>query len=187
MFYGKNLSLAQSSMKYSLKALFILLTICIQHNTMAQSYFHEEYPKVWQRAGDYTLEVAAAMSADHYGFKPTAESMSFQEQLTHIAGNLSFLSERITGSRPDFFKGKAPERLSKEEVCTVLKEAFGYVSQLMEEVDEQILREEIEFGGVKMPKENIFYLMRDHASHHRGQAILYLRMNGVEAPNYRGW
>jgi uncharacterized damage-inducible protein DinB len=50
-----------------------------------------------------------------------------------------------------------------------------------------MLREEIEFGGVKMPKGTIFYLMRHHATHHRAQAILYLRMNGIEAPDYRGW
>ena len=66
-------------------------------------------------------------------------------------------------------------------------QTFGYVGRLIEAVDDQKLGEEIEFGGVKMPKENIFYLMRDHATHHRAQAILYLRMNGVEAPRYRGW
>lgn len=174
-------------MKFSKTALFILLAFLIQHNIRAQSYFHEDYPNVWQRAADYTLEVAAAMPADGYGFKPTAESMSFHTQLTHLAGNLSFLSERITGVRPDFFKGKEPEKLSKEEVCSVLKEAFAYVGRLIEEVGDQTLREEIQFGGEKMPKENLFYLMRDHATHHRAQAILYLRMNGIAAPGYRGW
>lgn len=154
---------------------------------MAQSFFHEEYPEVWQRATDYTLEVAAAMPADKYSFRPTEESMLFHTQMTHLAQNLSYLTSQITGERPDFFKGKEPEKLSKEEVCAVLKEAFGYVNRLIEEVDDAKLREEIEFGGVKMPKENIFYLMRDHATHHRAQAILYLRMNGVDAPNYRGW
>ena len=174
-------------MKLLKTALFILLAFLISHPIMAQSYFKKEYPEVWHRAKDYTLEVAAAMPADQYCFKPSEESMSFHTQLTHLAQNLSFLSGQITGDRPDFFKGKVPEKLSKEEVCSILKEAFDYVSRLLEEVDEQELRKEIEFGGVKMPKENIFYLMRDHATHHRAQAILYLRMNGLEAPNYRGW
>lgn len=154
---------------------------------MAQSYFHEEYSQVWQRAKEYTLEVAEAMPAEKYSFKPMDGSMTFHEQMTHLVGNLSFLSGQITGSRPDFFKGKEPADLSKEEICGELAEAFRHVGSLIEEVDENLLREQIQFGGENMPKENIFYLMRDHASHHRGQAILYLRMNGIEAPEYRGW
>lgn len=174
-------------MKSIKTVLVILLTFLMQQNLSAQSYFKKDYPQVWQRATEYTLEVAAAMPADKYGFKPSEESMLFQNQMTHLAGNLSFLSGIISGERPDFFKGKEPEKLSKEEVCAVLKEAFEYVGRLIEETDDQVLLEEIEFGGVKMPKENIFYLMRDHATHHRAQAIMYLRMNGLEAPKYRGW
>ncbi len=154
---------------------------------MAQTYFKKEYPNVWQRSSDYTLEVAKAMPADKYKFKATEESMSFHKQMTHLPQNLSFLSEKITGEHPDFFQGKEPDRLRKEEICSILQEAFSHVSRLIEEVDDQRLREEIEFGGVMMPKENIFYLMRDHATHHRAQAIIYLRMNGVEVPEYRGW
>ena len=174
-------------MKCTKIALIILMTFLMQHNIMGQSYFKNDYPAVWQRATDYILEVAAAMPADKYGFKPAEESMSFHSQMTHLAQNLTFLSHKITGERPDFFKGKDPEKLSKEEVIIVLGEAYRYVSRLIETIDDQKLGEEIEFGGVKMPKENIFYLMRDHATHHRGQSILYLRMNGVEAPRYRGW
>lgn len=154
---------------------------------MAQSYFKEAYPDVWQRATNYTLEVAEAMPASKYGFKPMEESMTFHEQLTHVVLNLSSLSSLITGDRPDFFKGKEPEALTKEEINAVLSETLRYVSQLVEEVDEQTLREIIKFREEKMPKENIFYLMRDHTAHHRAQAILYLRMNRIEAPKYRGW
>lgn len=69
----------------------------------------------------------------------------------------------------------------------MLGEAFLYVSQLIEKVEEQTLQAKTEFGGEKMPKENLFYLMRDHTTHHRAQAVLYLRQNGVKAPLYRGW
>ncbi len=174
-------------MKVTISA-FLLLFICILHQSaFAQSYFKNDYPNVWQRATDYTLEVAEAMPESHWSFKPTEESMTFQEQLAHLVQNLSFLSGNITGNRPDFFKGKDPKTLNKQELSLILKEAFNYVGDLIVSVDDQTLRNTIEFGGVSMPKENIFYLMRDHASHHRGQAILYLRMKGVTATDYRGW
>lgn len=166
---------------------FILLALFINHTIMAQSYFMETYPDVWQRATNYTLEVAEAMPAETYDFKPTEYSMTFREQLTHVVQNLSFLSGMITGNREDFFKHKRPEELTKQEVYTVLKAALGYVGKLIKETEDPVLREIIEFRGEKMPKENIFYLMRDHVAHHRAQAILYLRMNEIEAPAYRGW
>ena len=174
-------------MKVLKRAVLILLVCMMQHGLMAQSYFKKEFPHVWQRATDYTLEVAEAMPVNKWSFKPMPESMTFHEQLAHLVLNISFLSNQITGIRPDFFKGKDPALLTKEELSLVLKEAFSHVSLLILAVNEQTLQQSIEFGGEKMPKENIFYLIRDHATHHRAQAILYLRMNGIKAPDYRGW
>lgn len=154
---------------------------------MAQSYFHDVFPDVWTRAAGYTLEVAEAMPPEKYGYRPTEESMTFQEQLLHLVQNLSFLSTRITGAQPDFLKGKKPEALTKQEAIIAFQAASRYVSQLIKQVDEQTLQAHTAFGGEEMPKENLFYLMRDHATHHRAQAILYLRLNGIKAPLYRGW
>lgn len=168
-------------------ALLIFFNTFLYNCAMAQSYFQTEYQAVWQRARDYTLEVAEAMPASKYAFKPIEESMTFHEQLVHIARNLASLSSQITGVRQDFFHGNNPDLLTKEQLSEILQESFSYVSKLIEEIDDQTLQESIDFRGVKMPKENIFYLMRDHASHHRAQAILYLRMNGIDAPKYRGW
>ena len=174
-------------MKFSKKALIVILAFLINNTVMAQSYFTEEYSDVWQRASAYLLEVAEAMPEDKYDFKPADGSMSFQEQLNHITGNLSFLTSHITGNSPDFFKNIKPEAMSKAEVIVVLKEALNHVGRLIETTDNQVLQETFEFRGIKMTRQNIFYLMRDHATHHRGQIILYLRMNGIEAPRYRGW
>lgn len=167
--------------------LFLLLGLLLQNIALGQSYFQKDFPVVWQRASSYTLEVAEAMPAERYGFKPAGESMRFQEQLVHLIQNLSFLSGQVTGTRPDFLRGKDPEFLSKAEVSAGLQQALQHVRGLIQTTDEKTLRENITFGGEQMPKENIFYLMRDHMTHHRAQAILYLRLNGIEPPNYRGW
>lgn len=166
---------------------FIILNIATYNYAMAQTYFRTDYPAVWQRAMLYTMEVAAAMPEDRFAFKPIEESMTFHQQLVHIVQNLAFLSSQITGDRQDFFHASNPDMLSKEELTVVLQESFSYVSKLIEEIDDQTLHESLNFGGEKMTKENIFYLMRDHTAHHRAQAILYLRMNGIDAPKYRGW
>lgn len=174
-------------MKFTKTALLILFTCFIHHGTMAQSYFHDVFPGVWERATSYTLEVAEAMPPEKYGYRPTEESMTFQEQLIHLVQNISFLSSRIRGEHQDFLKGKKPEALTKQEAIIAFKAASRYVSQLITQVDEQTLQARTAFGGEEMPRENLFYLMRDHTTHHRAQAILYLRLNGIKAPLYRGW
>lgn len=100
-------------MKLSKTALFILLAFLLPHNIIAQFYFKKNYLEVWKRATDYTMEVAVAMPADKYGFKPTGESMSFHTQMTHLAQNLSFLSGQIKGGRISL-RGKSRKSLAKE-------------------------------------------------------------------------
>ncbi|MEM6517680.1 MAG: DinB family protein, partial [Bacteroidota bacterium] len=37
---------------------------------------------------------------------------------------------------------------------------------------------------------SVFKIMNftiDHVTHHRGQATIYLRMNGIKPPDYIGW
>ena len=163
------------------------LLACAPWPLMAQSYFRTDYPSVWQRTAEYTLEVAAAMPAEKYDFRPAPESMTFRRQMVHIAQNLAFLSDKITGERPDFLDGKEPDLLTREEVSTLLNRAFDHVARLIRKIDDNTLHEQIEFRGETMTKENIFYLMRNHVTHHRAQAIVYLRMNDADIPGYRGW
>jgi hypothetical protein len=45
-----------------------------------------EFVHHWQVSKPFTLNVANAMPAEFYSFKPNAEEMSFGEQIIHIAG-----------------------------------------------------------------------------------------------------
>jgi len=42
-------------------------------------------------------------------------------------------------------------------------------------------------GKPEFTKQEGFYFLRDHISHHRGQAIVYLRAKGQKAPQYRAF
>ena len=46
----------------------------------------------WERATAYTLEVARAMPASDYGFRPCPEEMTFGQQLDHMAQNMTWLA-----------------------------------------------------------------------------------------------
>ncbi|WP_373495053.1 DinB family protein [Aquiflexum sp.] len=153
----------------------------------AQTYFNSQYPHVWHRATEYTLDVAKAMPEENYHFKPETSAMTFGGQLLHIVDNISFLTRLISGESKTFYDRTKAEELNKDEIIYILENANNYVGKLIAEISTSDLNEAIEFRRLEMSKENIFYLLRDHQVHHRGQCIVYLRMAGVKAPPYVGW
>lgn len=165
----------------------ILLLLMAGTELKAQEYFNSQFTEVWQRSKDYSLAVAEAMPEAHYDFRPTREAMSFQEQFLHIVDNISSLTAIITGERKAFYQKEDVQKLEKDAVLEILDRANAYVLDLIRGATADLVNEEIEFRGVPMTKENIFYLLRDHQVHHRGQCLVYLRLKGVKAPGYVGW
>lgn len=165
----------------------VLLLLMAGTNLHAQEYFEKQYAGVWQRNLNYSKAVGEAMPEAGYDFRPTDEAMSFQEQWLHLSDNISMLTSRITGDRKNFYRKEDATGFKKADVMDILDRANAYVLDLIQNASESQLNEEIEFGGVSMTKENIFYLLRDHQAHHRAQCLVYLRMKGVSAPGYVGW
>src|ERR1700733_7397986 len=56
-----------------------------------------EFVEDWKISKQFTLDVAGAMPAEWYGFKPNPEEMTFGEQMVHIAGANVFRFNQITG------------------------------------------------------------------------------------------
>ncbi|WP_158861527.1 DinB family protein [Lunatibacter salilacus] len=153
----------------------------------AQEYFRAQYEAVWQRHLKYSKAVAESMPEVYYDFSPTEEAMSFQGQLLHVVDNISMLTVRITGDSKDFYRKEDVTAFKKADVLDILNRANAYVLDLIQNASDSLLNEEIDFRGVSMSKENIFYLLRDHQAHHRAQCLVYLRIKGIPAPGYVGW
>ena len=170
--------------------LFLGLNIsAISQSGSAKSIFAKNFATVWQGAQDYTLEVAEAMPEEQYGFRGDEEVMSFEEQLVHITGNLYGLTSRFIKEEQSPYQRPKAEELSKSEIIEQLKAAFVYVSAALDSMSEEEMQEAAPKFWAKEPtsKSTIFLLMRDHMTHHRAQCILFLRMNDIQPPRYRGW
>ncbi len=173
-----------------MKRLFLLVVFYFSFNSNeanSQSYFKDEYPKVWERAAHYSLAVAEVMPENLYDSKANPESMSFKEQQLHIVTNISFLTQLISEEKRIFYDRENMHNLSKKEILKILKMAFNYVEVLLEIMETDEVSKKIKFKNVSISKENIFYLLRDHMTHHRSQLIIYLRKQGIEPPDYIGW
>jgi uncharacterized damage-inducible protein DinB len=141
---------------------------------------------VWNQAKEYTMEFAEAMPEEKYGFKPTEEVFSFAEQLLHLAGGNFWFYASIKGEKQpypeDAFKA---EGKSKKDVSAMVEESFAYGGQVVSRITEDMANKEIAMGKNKLPVWKIFLFSVDHITHHRGQMVVYLRLNGIKPPQYR--
>lgn len=152
----------------------------------AQNAFLAEASEKWENAMAYTLELAEAMPAGHYDYRPTEEQMTFQEQLLHMAGNVAWLTHDYLGGLKTEIDRKMTGA-SKAEVIAVLRTSLQRAQQALQQLPAEQLDETVDFFAGPMSKRKIVLLLHDHLTHHRGQAIVYARLQGITPPRYRGW
>lgn len=124
------------------------------------------------KAKDYTHKVAEAMPEKQLDFKPAPDVMSFRELIHHMAYSLLWVNEN---SLLNSEKPWAPEAIpaTKKELIAYLVDAFSRVEADIQKTSET---DDTYTGS--------FYFMIEHNAHHRGQAVTYLRCNGITPPQY---
>ena len=159
---------------------------------MAQS-MQSDWQARWANARAYTLAVAEAMPASDYGFRPDypnalRPAMTFGEQLVHLGRNIEWVSaDKLLGGatppRPDI------DPADKSAVIAYLDAMFALGKRALGSLSFAELDERVDwFGeGERLSKRRVGLLLFDHVTHHRAQAIVYLRVKGVAAPEYVGW
>ncbi len=176
-------------MKLQIAVLFLIYIPIMSQHATAQDDFQSFFTPVWQRATSYLIEVAELMPEDLYDYKPQSEIMSFKEQLLHIAGNIHSLHGRFIVPPLSPWEPPNPQQTRKEEVIRELKHACSLVEKSLQNLTQEELNKVSEnfWGPDPMTPKGIFLLIRDHMTHHRGQLVIYLRMNEIVPPRYRGW
>lgn len=140
-----------------------------------------------QHAKEYTLQVADLMPADKYSFKPSQEEMSFGEQLLHLSANLGWLSSAYLGAGENPVTKADAKLQNKEEVRALVIKAYDYALETFRKFNPANLADTVKFFAGPMNKLQIITLINDHQTHHRGQVLVYLRLNGIAPPRYVGW
>ncbi|MBC3759675.1 DinB family protein [Hyunsoonleella sp. SJ7] len=168
--------------------------------------------KRWKKSKTYTLAVFEAMPQEAIEYSPNIEQMSFAQHFMHIGfTNNSFIGvlmdkqtypdfegllkadffidrpDGVSLFHPDFMKTKG-SKAKKGLVKKYLEDTFDYVISSLSKLDDDTLKR----GAAK---EKPWYLQghthldlvlraENHTSHHRAQAIGYLRLNGIRPPGY---
>ena len=141
----------------------------------------KEIAASFQRASTEILDVAEAMPAEKYGYKPTPEISSFGEQLVHVAGITQRFVDTAKGT-----KTEAPHHAAttKPEIMELLKKTFQNAQDAINPLTDAQLMEPVKFpfGDRTVTRATFWQGPLYQIRNHHGQLVVYLRMNGIVPP-----
>jgi uncharacterized damage-inducible protein DinB len=140
-----------------------------------------------QHAKEYTLKVANLMPGEKFSYKPSPEEMSFGEQLLHISANMGWLCSAYLDGAENPVTALDKKATKKEDIIAVVTRVYEYSINVLQHFDVKQLSAKVSFFAGPMNKLQIINLPNDHQTHHRGQLLVYLRLNGIKPPDYVGW
>ncbi len=173
-------------MKHTLLTFLILFSIV---PLMAQkNSFIKEYLERLENSKKYTLLVAEKMPESKYNFKASEGSLSFAQNLLHIGFAMDWHSQSLLGGRKartwqtdTVFK---VDKKTKKEMIVLIDKTFDEAIKLISEFEIKQLDDRLDYFGLSRTKRQILLLLADHITHHRGQMLVYLRLNKLVPPRY---
>ncbi|MFT7073857.1 MAG: putative damage-inducible protein DinB [Patiriisocius sp.] len=153
-----------------------------------QDPFIKEYLERLENSRKYLIVVAEMMPEDKYGFRASPDSMTFAENLMHIGYAIDWHSQSLLGGRESkdwktdtIFK---VANTSKEQMIATINKTFDETIKLIQQFDTTRFDDALDYFGLNRTKRQIFLLLADHITHHRGQMLVYIRLNGLVPPRY---
>lgn len=137
------------------------------------------------QAQDKLLQLANAMPADKYGWRPGEGVRSVGEVFNHVASANYFFPTLWGGTVP---AGVDPQSLEKTmsgdkaKTIETLQKSFDNVRQAILAVPEADLNRKIKIFGQDATVRDAMMVVVTHGHEHLGQAIAYARTNGVVPP-----
>ena len=135
------------------------------------------------------LQLAEAIPADKYAWRPAPGVRSVGEVFLHVASEYYVWSPRSFGATPSPVIAMTPEgfqkfeaNATKENVLKQLKDGYAYGRQAVEGVDPASLTGTRKFFGHDATTADIALGMSGDLHEHLGQLIAYARVNGIRPP-----
>jgi uncharacterized damage-inducible protein DinB len=159
------------------------LLICLTVPGLANSQANaaREYSKHFAPLKDLSVAVAEAMPPEHWNYRPHPDSMNFGLLMSHIAtSNYQFCAGLRDTSPPTL-----ATPTDKAGIIKLLSDSFDYCSSVIDNLTNDQLQQIHNSPDGRLLGREILLAMYIHVAHHRGQAEIYLRANGIRPPGYR--
>lgn len=153
-----------------------------QTNGVPKTGFRSEFVANLDEVQEKIMDLAEAMPAAKYTWRPAEGVRSISEVFMHIAGGNYFLATFL-GKQPPADIPKDLERITdKQKVLAELRRSFEHVRTIVAAEPDADLEKTVRMFGGQTSHRGVFITMLNHLHEHLGQSIAYARMNGVVPP-----
>lgn len=134
-------------------------------------------------SAEKTVQLANAIPAEKYGWKPMEGVSSVGEVLLHVAGANYFIANMLGTAVPEGVKPRAlGDSTDKVSTIAAYEASVKHVKEAIKGVTEAAAAEEIDMFGTPAPRARLMLVVADHGHEHLGQMIAYARSNEIVPP-----
>lgn len=154
-----------------------------QETSVSADSLREQFDQNFNRASRI-LELAKAIPADMYSWRPQEGVMSFEEVFSHVAYyNYLYPATSLNIAAPtDIDMDNIESIKGKENVISILESSIQHVKSEVIQMPNSKFSEETELYGRSVNGQAVLLQLITHKSEHFGQSIAYARMNGIVPP-----
>jgi len=130
------------------------------------------------------VDLAGAIPADKWDWRPAEGVRSVGEVYAHVAGGNYFLLS-FAGVKPPAgidVQNLESSLKGREKTIAAMKESFAFVYAEIGKMSDADLDKTAKFFGRETTNRGLVMFTIEHTSEHLGQSIAYARMNGVTPP-----
>jgi uncharacterized damage-inducible protein DinB len=136
-----------------------------------------------------TSRVLHAVPVDKYSYRPHENSRTAIELAWHLASaDIWFLRSFLTGKFEMLEEEESvPADMTPADIAQMYDDAFAIKIEKVKKLTPEFWATRMEFFGMyNQPAVLYLQFMLNHAIHHRGQLVAYLRPMGAKVPNIYG-
>lgn len=134
----------------------------------------------FDEASDKINQLAGAIPAELYGWRPTEGVRSVSEALMHVVGANYYISGALGHAGPE----ETPDEsvADKDAVMAHLTASQEHVRQAVNTLASADLGETMQVFGQEMSRYRVLMIIAGHSHEHLGQMIAYARSNNIAPP-----
>jgi len=133
------------------------------------------------------VDLAEAVPADKYGWRPAPGVRSISEVYMHIVGGNSYIPSFI-GVKPmeGIERGMEKSVTEKARVVDLLKKSMAHARAAVLATPDADLDKKVKIFGGESSERGVIMIIGNHLHEHLGQSIAYARANGITPPWSKG-
>jgi uncharacterized damage-inducible protein DinB len=130
------------------------------------------------------VDLANAVPADKFTWRPSADSRSFAEVLLHVAGERYGILALMGAAPPEGFDGKTFEKSTtdKARIVAELNKSWEFTQKTINEMRNADFARLLPKLGPQANAGDVVYILVADAHEHLGQVVAYARENGIVPP-----